>query len=125
MPSYIPTQPHLILSAPCTSWEKTKATLLAMGVPHNELERWHSLYLWEDIRQLLQGGWDPREEIEKHLTPFFEYLGDRRFRCLAPVRQGEVCGWEGAKKDRAISHICGHLNYNAYICGGQCNRVGW
>jgi len=114
-----------MLGAPCTSWEKASATLIAMGVPHNELGRWHILYQWQDIQQALQNGWDPEEEIENYLTPFFEYLGDRRFRCIAPVRPGEVCGWEGAKKDRTISHICGHFNYNAYICGGQCHRVGW
>ena len=123
-----PIQPYFILGTPCTSWEEAKASLIAMGVPRNELGRWHSLYLWGDIQQALQNGWDPREEIERHLTPFFEYLGGRNFRCIAPVRNGkpgEVCNWEGAKKDRTISHICGHLNYNAFICNGQCNRVGW
>jgi hypothetical protein len=42
----IPSQPMLTLGAPCTSWEKTRATLIAMGVPHHELGRFHSLYLW-------------------------------------------------------------------------------
>ena len=101
---------------------------MAFGVPRDELGRWHSLYLWGDIKQALQNGWDPMEEIEKHLTPFFEYLGGRMFRCIAPVQNGkpgEVCGWEGAKKDRTISHICGHLNYNAFICSGQCQRPRW
>jgi len=113
-----------ILGAPCT-WEKTRATLIAMGVPHNELGRWHTVYLWVDIQQALQNGWDPEEGIEEHLTPFFEYFGDRLYRCIAPVPPGEVCGWTGSKKDRTISHICGHFNYNPYICGGQCHRVGW
>ena len=118
----------IVFDAPCTSWEQTQAALIAMGVPHGELGRWYDLYLWQDIQNALQNGWDPREEIEKYLIPFFEYLGNRKFRCVAPVRhgrQGEVCGWEGTKKDRTISHICGHLGYNAYICNGQCGRANW
>ena len=123
-----PPQPFLVYGTPCTSWEQTQAALITMGVPHAELGRWRDLYLWADIQKALRDGWDPREEIENYLTPFFEYLGDRRYRCVAPVRNGnpgQVCGWEGAKKDRTISHICGHFGYNAHICGGQCGRVGW
>jgi len=112
----------------CVSWEQTRIALIEMGVPHNQLQQWHNLYLWDELQQALQGEWDPREEIEKHLTPFFEYLGDRRYRCIAPMREGrpgEVCGWEGTKRDRTTSHICGHLGYNAWVCEGQCGRIGW
>jgi hypothetical protein len=121
-------KPFLVSGTPCASWEQAQASLIALGVPHHELGQWQDLYLWDDIRSALQTGWDPREEIEKYLTPFFHYLGDRKFRCVAPVGngpQGAVCGWEGTKKDRTISHICGHFGYNAYICNGECGRPGW
>ena len=123
-----PIQPFLVFGTPRVSWEQTQTALIGMGVPHTQLQQWHSLYLWDELHQALQGGWDPRQEIEKHLTPFFEYLGDRRYRCIAPMREGrpgEVCGWEGTKRDRTTSHICGHLGYNAWVCEGQCGRIGW
>ena len=121
-------QSFIVFGTPCVSWEQTQAVLTGIGVPQNELQRWHSLYLWGELQQAIQGGWDPREEIPKYLTPFFEYLGDRRFRCIAPMRDGrsgEVCGWEGAKRDRTTSHICGHLGYNAWVCDGQCGHIEW
>lgn len=121
-------QPFLVLGTPCTSWEQTQAVLVAMGVPPSELGRWHILWQWADIEKDLQGGWDPKEEIENYLTPFLESLGQRKFRCVAPVRSGnpgQVCGWEGTKKDRAVSHVCGHFGYNAWICNGQCGRSWW
>jgi hypothetical protein len=121
-------QPFLIFDTPCTSLGQTQAALVALGVPHNELGQWQTLYLWTEIQKDLQSGWDPKEDIEKYLTPFFENRGGRQYRCIAPVREGEpggVCGWQGAKKDRTISHICGHLGYNAYVCNGECDRPGW
>ena len=32
-----------------TSWEQSRAALVALGVPHDELGRWYELYLWDDI----------------------------------------------------------------------------
>jgi len=123
-----PTQLFLVFRARCLSWEETQTALIGIGVPHDQLPQWRHLYHWDELQQALQRGWDPREEIEKHLTQFFEYLGDRKFRCIAPMRNGgagEICSWEGAKRDRTISHICGHLGYNAWVCEGQCGRIGW
>jgi hypothetical protein len=111
-----------------SQWEQVQTTLIALGVPHHELGQWQDLYLWDDIRSALQTGWDPREEIEKYLTPFFHHIGDRKFRCVAPVGNepgGGVCGWEGVKKDRTINHICRHLDYKAYVCNGECGRPRW
>ena len=119
------TQPPLVFDTPCTTWEQTQAALIAIGVPHNQLDQWHNLWLWADIERSLQSGWDPKEGIDNYLNPFLENLGSRRFRCTAPVRGGNpglVCGWEGTKKDRAISHVCGHFGYNAWICDGTCGR---
>jgi hypothetical protein len=81
---------------------------------------------WAGIRDALKDGWDPREEIEKYLVPFFEYLGHRKFRCVVRIAGSrEVCGQEEAEKGQMISHICIHLGYFPYACGGQCGRIGW
>jgi hypothetical protein len=123
-----PTDPIITFSTPGGTWEETCHHLLQLGVTREELPSWHSLWRlqrWHSLKGALEQGWDPHESISTCLDDFCLSLGNRIFRCLAPEKDGGVCGRDGQRKDRTISHVCNHLGYNPYVCGGICGDANW
>ena len=120
--------PVVVFGTPCATWEDTSHHLLHLGVPQEEFPTWQMLWRlqrWSELRKSLDQGWDPQQNISNFLDDFCLSLGNGMFRCLAPDNEGGVCGRDGERKDRTISHICDHLGYNPYVCGGACGNGNW
>lgn len=120
--------PTVVFGTPCATWEETSYHLLQLGVPEDQLASWQTLWRrqrWNELKEALEQGWDPQESISTFLDAFCLSLGNGMFRCLAPENDGGVCGRDGERKDRTISHVCEHLGYNRYVCGGACGNVNW
>ena len=120
--------PVILYCTPCTTWEEASHRLLQFGVPQEQLPTWQMLWRlqsWNELKKSLAQGWDPQENISNSLDEFCLSLENGMFRCLAPDNEGVVCGRDGERKDRIVSHICEHLGYNPYVCGGACGSVNW
>jgi hypothetical protein len=120
--------PAAAFGTPCTTWQETSYHLLQLGVPQEELASWQTVWRlqkWNELKGALVQGWDPREGIATTLDDFYLPLGNGSFRCLAPESNGGVCGRDGERKDRTISHLCEHLGYTPYFCGGVCGEANW
>jgi len=123
-----PIDPAVVFGTPCAVWEETSYHLLQLGVPQDELPSWQILWRlqrWNELKKALEQGWDPQESISTFLDDFCLSLGNGMYRCLAPENNGGACGRDGERKDRTISHMCEHLGYNPYVCGGACENVKW
>jgi len=122
------TDPDIVFVTPCVVWEDTSYHLLQLGVPQEELPHWQILWRlqrWNELKKVLEQGWDPQESISTFLDDFCLSLGNGIFRCLAPEASGGICGLDGERKNRTTGHICGYLGYNPYVGGGACEDVSW